>query len=571
MQTLFGFILAMSVTMVLIPLLMRWAVPLGILDMPGARKQHSLPVPRVGGIAMVAGLGLGLLLWDSRTRAMQTLGVCIATLLVFGVWDDRKALAAGPKLAGQTLAVLIAMFCSGVTISSLTVAERMPIASWIAWPLTFLFLLGGTNAFNLADGLDGLAGGMGLLCLCGIGLMAFTEGLGAVGAAAVMMAGALIGFLRFNTHPARVFMGDGGSQVLGFCTAFLAMLLTQDPRTPLSTALPLLLLGVPIVDTVMVMIERLAAGVSPFRADRRHIHHRLLALGFAHREAVSILYLLQGALLVTAWLVRYDSDLLVALYFVGFAALIVAPLRLAMHCGWRVRRATPCTPAASPSLHEAIGPADADTEYTRAQVPYEPRAELARSLPLQSVGGWVLAAALFAYAMRVLILGARPSHDVQVLALSLAGILMAGLALRWRRADAAWTDRVALYCCAALAIFSNKHGLPSMLHTGGVYAGDPQLFDWALYLVLALAMIACIRSSGERAFKLTPLDVLVLLMVVTLPNLPDAAGTLRSLGPTIAEMVLLFYSLEALSLVAASRWRWLSGISAMFLIGLALH
>ena len=564
MQTLLGFILAMSVTMVLIPILMHVAVPLGIVDMPEARKVHVVPVPRVGGIAMVAGLGLGLLFWDSSTGAMRAMGACIATLLVFGVWDDRMTLPAAPKFAGQAIAALIALVWGGVRVGSLTISERMPLPAWVAVPLTFFFLLGGTNAFNLADGLDGLAGGMGLLCLCGIALLAFTVSNAAVAAAAVMMAGALIGFLRFNTHPARVFMGDGGSQVLGFCAAFLAVLLTQDPRTPLSTALPLLLLGVPIVDTLMVMIERLAVGTSPFRADRRHIHHRLLALGFAHWEAVSILYLLQALLLVVAWFMRYDSDLLVALYFVVFATLIVGPLRLAEHYGW-----------ALPSRRRKL-----TEDRSRPQAPQESSTQIAisdlsasppGSIGLQSIGGFVLAAALVAYAARALLLGAHPSRDVQILALSLAGLLMAGLALRWRRADAAWTDKVALYCCAALAIFLDKHGVPGVLRSQLIYAAHSQLIDYGLYAILALAVIACIRGSGERAFRLTPLDVLVLLVVITVPNLPNSIDILRSLGLTIAELVLLFYSLEALSLVLGSRWRWLSGTAAIFLIGLALH
>ncbi|HEY1588859.1 MAG TPA: hypothetical protein VGG00_03915, partial [Rhodanobacter sp.] len=112
---------------------------------------------------------------------------------------------------------------------------------------------------------------------------------------------------------------------------------------------------------------------------------------------------------------------------------------------------------------------------------------------------------------------------------------------------------------------------PSALRTDSIYVAHPALFEYGLYGVLALAMITCVRGSGERAFRLTPLDVLVLLVVLTVPNLPDSAGILRSLGLTIAELVLLFYSLEALSVVVGNRWRWLNGTAAVFLIGLALH
>lgn len=561
MQTLMGFMLAMSVTMVLIPVLMRWAIPLRILDMPGARKVHAIPVPRVGGIAMVAGVSSALLLWGASTRALQALWVGIGVLLIFGVWDDRKTLSAGPKFAGQALAVLIVMAWGGVRASSMTFIERMPLPPWVALPVTFLFLIGGTNAFNLADGLDGLAGGMAMLCLCGTALLAYTVGNAAIGATAVVIAGAVIGFLRFNTHPARVFMGDGGSQMLGFSAAVLVLRLTQDTQFPLSTALPLLLLGMPIIDTLTVMIERLLAGRSPFLADRRHIHHRLLALGFEHWEAVSILYLLQGCLFVVAWFMRYDPDLRVALVFAVFALLVVVPLHVAQHYGLRVRSKA----AARDALPAGAGDAAEGTNHATTRKP-----GVWLRTPMQSTGVFVLGAALAAYAGWVLLTGTRPSRDVQILALSLAAILGVGLLLRWRRDDAAWTDKVALYSSAALAIFLSRHGLPGALRPGA-FAVHPHLVEYTLYGLLAGAMMICIRSSGERPFKLTPMDFLVLLVVATVPNLPDSVASTRSLGLAVAELVLLFYSLEALSHAAGNRWRWLSGAAAIFLLGLALR
>lgn len=550
MQTLLGFILAMSVTMVLIPLLMRWAAPLHILDMPDARKVHAGLVPRVGGIAMVAGVLLALLFWGASNRAMQALWVCIATLLVFGVWDDRKTLAAGPKFAGQALSTLIAMGWGGVSIHSVTFTERMGLPVWIGVPLTFLFLIGGTNAFNLADGLDGLAGGMATLCLCGIALLAYTVGKTAVGGAAVVMVGALLGFLRFNTLPARVFMGDGGSQVLGFSAAVLALMLTQDAQIPLSTALPLLLLGMPIIDTLMVMTERLLARQSPFRADRRHIHYRLLEIGFDHWEAVSILYLLQGALLVAAWLLRYDSDLIVASTFCIFSVCVVVPVRLAQRFHVRVRRPAIDSPA-------PVKPGFPTRQPGR--------------LSMHAFGALMLGTALGMFALWVLIAGAQPSREVRIMAVSLAGVLGLGLLLRWRRADAGWTDKLALYSCAALAIFLSKHSFPGALELQGRLGSHLQLVECILYPVLALSMVVCIRSSGDRPFRITPLDILVLLVVMIVPNLPDSIASVRSLGATIAELVLLSYSLEALAQTAGQHWRWLSGCAAAFLIGLALH
>lgn len=146
MQTLLGFMLAMSVTMVLIPVLMRWAVPLQIMDIPGGRKAHGSPVPRVGGIAMVGGVLLAWMIRGAPSRPMQALIVCAAVLLIFGVWDDRKALAAGPKFAGQAIAALIAILWGTIEIGSVTLDERVPLPAWLSLPLTFFFLVGGTNA-----------------------------------------------------------------------------------------------------------------------------------------------------------------------------------------------------------------------------------------------------------------------------------------------------------------------------------------------------------------------------------------------------------------------------------------
>src|SRR5262245_22323853 len=188
-----------------------------------------------------------------------------------------------------------------------------------------------------AGTLHALAGGTALLSLSALALLAFTSGTPFVGAVAVVIVGAILGFLRFNTHPARVFMGDGGSQILGFSAAVLAVVLTQDETTPLSSALPLLLLGIPIIDTLMVMTQRLLEGRSPFQADRNHIHHRLLALGFDHHEAVVAIYVLQGTLFVVAWFLRYESDPTIIVVFTAVALATIGVLQVAARTGWRWR------------------------------------------------------------------------------------------------------------------------------------------------------------------------------------------------------------------------------------------
>jgi len=538
MQTLLGFVLAMSITMLLIPLLMRLAAPLGFIDMPSDRKVHTTPVPRIGGIAMFVGIVVPLLLWDASSPTLQAVLCSVGILLGFGVLDDRHALGSGAKFAGQALATVLTMFWGGVNVVSLALTDRTVLPVWISVPLTFLFLIGGTNAFNLADGLDGLAGGMTILCLSGTALLAFTVGITAVGSAAVVMVGALVGFLRFNTHPARIFMGDAGSQGLGFSAAVLAILLTQNPQVPLSTALPLLLLGMPIIDTLMVMIERLLDRKSPFVADRRHIHHRLLALGFEHWEAVSILYLLQCALFVAAWFLRFDSDVPVATVFLLFAGAVLVPIHFAQRAGLRIRRSVARTSSGgAPAL--------------------PPGAEvLVRTTAIGLIAG-----ILAIYGAWVLICADRPSADVGMLGIAVGAVLLTGLLVRWKQSDASWTDKIGLFASAALAVYLNRQVFPQALL--------PPLVECILFPVLAVAVAVCIYTAKDRPFRITPLDVLVLLLVITVPNLPGSVVNVRSIGLAVAELVLLLYAFEALSHASRRHWRRLSGGAAAFLLGLA--
>src|SRR5262245_37030679 len=205
MSLLLGFLLAMSVTMALIPPLMQVAERFHFLDLPNRRKVHAVAVPRVGGIAMAAGTLLALAASGRFAQPMPAYLAGVVVLLGFGVWDDRNTLSAPVKFAGQIVAAAIIMGWGGVEISTLTLTDRVMLPHWIGLPLTFLFLLGVTNAINLADGLDGLAGGTTLLALAALALLAFTSGNPFVGIVAIVISGAILGFLRFNTHPARVF------------------------------------------------------------------------------------------------------------------------------------------------------------------------------------------------------------------------------------------------------------------------------------------------------------------------------------------------------------------------------
>jgi UDP-GlcNAc:undecaprenyl-phosphate GlcNAc-1-phosphate transferase len=329
MDLLLPLILAAVVTVLLIPLLERRANALHIVDVPAPRKVHLQPVPRVGGLAMAAGAALPLLLWLPMERHLASILLAALVVLAFGVWDDRSNLRPITKLTGQCVAVAIVVVGGDVAIHSVTLATRVELPPAVAYALTCVFLLGVTNAINLADGLDGLAGGTSLLCCAAIAALSLAADAPLITVIALAFMGSVLGFLRYNSYPARVFMGDGGSQLLGFVIGVLSIELTQRSDVPYATALPLLLLGLPIVDTLTVIAVRMSEGRSPFDADRNHLHHRLLGRGFDHFEAVAVIYLMQSVMFVLAWLLRFETDLVVVPVFAACALAVVGGVMVA--------------------------------------------------------------------------------------------------------------------------------------------------------------------------------------------------------------------------------------------------
>ncbi len=204
-----------------------------------------------------------------------------------------------------------------------------PVSAWLSIPLTVGFIVGVTNAINLSDGLDGLAAGSSLIALTAIAWMFYDNQSLSMALVTLAALGGVCGFLRYNNHPAIIFMGDTGSQFLGFTAAVLAILLTQQANTALNPGLLLLLLGLPILDTVTVMFWRIRHGRSPFMPDRNHFHHRLLDFGLYHYEAVSFIYIAQALMVLCGYLLRYESDVAVTGAYAGIALAVLAMFRLA--------------------------------------------------------------------------------------------------------------------------------------------------------------------------------------------------------------------------------------------------
>jgi len=253
--------------------------------------------------------------------------------------DDYKNINYKVKFGAQVAAALIVIFFGGLQIHTLgeMLSPGNELPGFISIPLTLLIIVGVTNAINLSDGLDGLAGGICLLSFICLGYLSYRQGYQDPIIFSVAIIGAIIGFLRYNTYPASIFMGDTGSQLLGFLFITLSLGLTQNGSN-LNPFLPLVLMGLPILDTLTVMVERISKGRWPFHADKKHVHHKLLALGFFHNESVLIIYIFHAVFVTLGFLFRMRSEWVLLSYYLAISTCAMYVLWIAGNRGWRRKR-----------------------------------------------------------------------------------------------------------------------------------------------------------------------------------------------------------------------------------------
>jgi UDP-GlcNAc:undecaprenyl-phosphate GlcNAc-1-phosphate transferase len=296
-----AFACATVVCYALTPLVRDLAAARGWLDSPdGRRKLHASPVPRVGGLAVFVGLLAGstlVLLLPGVTRvadaADESPGYLLAAALgicVLGLLDDRHGLSPRVKLAGQ-LAAGLYIYAHGYSVQLVSNPFGATFAlGWLSLPVTVLWVAVLTNAFNLIDGLDGLAAGVGLFASSVVLVFALLNGHADIAILSIALAGALLGFLRYNFSPASVFLGDCGSLTLGFVLAALSLRGSMKGPVVVAVATPLLALGFPLLDTALALLRRFWGGRSILAADADHIHHRIVRRGMTPRQAVILLY-----------------------------------------------------------------------------------------------------------------------------------------------------------------------------------------------------------------------------------------------------------------------------------------
>ena len=311
-KMLLAFAVSLLVAYVITPPVKRFAEKVGAIDVPrDNRRVHDHPIPRMGGLAIFIGFVLSLIFFVPMSTKVLGLLVGSVIIAVMGGVDDIVSLNPWVKLAGQIVAALVAIRCGLVfdVISNPNIfAEETYIEiGWLSIPLTMLWIVGCTNAVNLIDGLDGLAVGVSAISSMTMLIVSLFVSEPVVSIILAALTGACLGFMPYNLNPAKIFMGDVGSQLLGFVLSTASIMGLFKLHAIITFFVPLLALALPLADTIFAFFRRILHGQSPFKADKGHFHHRLLAMGLNQKQVVAVLYGISAVLGLLAVLMAGDS------------------------------------------------------------------------------------------------------------------------------------------------------------------------------------------------------------------------------------------------------------------------
>ena len=312
LKMLLAFLVSLLIAYLMTPPVKDFAGRVGAIDVPkDERRVHDHPIPRMGGIAIFLGFVISLLLFVNMSTQVMGLLVGAVIIAVMGAVDDIVNLSPMVKLAFQLLAAIVAVRSGLVfdVISNPNVfAEETTIEiGFLSVPLTLLWIVGCTNAMNLIDGLDGLAVGVAAISSTSMLIVSLLVAEPVVSVILAALTGACLGFMPYNMNPAKIFMGDVGSQLLGFVLATASIMGLFKMHAIFTFFVPMLSLALPLTDTIFAFCRRISHGQSPFHADRGHFHHRLLAMGLSQKQAVAVLYTISGVMGLLAVILAADT------------------------------------------------------------------------------------------------------------------------------------------------------------------------------------------------------------------------------------------------------------------------
>lgn len=336
---IFAFIVSFAFTFATTPLVRRFAFKIGAIDIPkDNRRMHKKPTPRIGGLAIIFGFTVATLCFAQPSRQLYGTLAGAAIIAVMGVIDDCKNLPAKLKFVIQIIAALVVVFAGDIKIDVFTNPNFLSdnpywvLPEWLSVTLTVIWIVFITNAVNFIDGLDGLAAGVSAIMSISLVFISIRVGEYSIAILGIALMGSCFGFLPFNFNPAKIFMGDTGSTFLGFMLATLSIQGVFKSYAVISFAVPLLILGLPLFDALFAMIRRILRGQSPMTADRGHLHHRLVDMGFSQKQTVFILYAISGVLGITAVLLAESGVLRALLLVICVLILLLIGSMLGKNC-----------------------------------------------------------------------------------------------------------------------------------------------------------------------------------------------------------------------------------------------
>jgi UDP-GlcNAc:undecaprenyl-phosphate GlcNAc-1-phosphate transferase len=511
-------LLALFVTISLIPFFMKIAGKMKVLDVPDERKVHTVPIPRVGGLAIAIGVFVAMFFWRDESGFLKSYIIGSVVIVFFGIIDDVKNLNYKIKFSSQIIAALVVVLYGGLKITHLgaLLPDNMSLPGWIAIPFTIVLIVGVTNAVNLADGLDGLAGGICLLSFCCLGYLAYLAENTTVALISLALIGAIFGFLRFNTYPASIFMGDTGSQFLGFSLITISISLTQG-TTALSPVLPLIVCGFPVLDTITVMLQRISQKHSPFLPDKKHFHHRLMRIGFYHTEAVFIIYVIQTLFIVSAFVFRFYSEWALLIGYGLFAALIIGAFLVAAKSHFALKR------------------------YNLIDKVVKGRLKVLREKNFFIM--IFFRTIEFSIPLLMLVTSFLPRSIPGFISILSAGLIVLvtivwALKKSWLRVVLTLT----LYLLIPLIVYLST--VDPRLQESRYYIEE--FYNYSFVFIVFFVVLTLRFTRRRRGFKVTPMDFLILFIALVAPYVAGTYTTHKEIGAVAAKTIMLFFSYEVL-------------------------
>lgn len=317
-------IVSFFVSLLLVPICKKVSIHINAMDVPNARKVHKKPMPRLGGLAIYLSFLICYMFFGVVTTEMLSIVIASFVIVLFGIIDDINPMKARYKLVGQLIAAGIIVFYGNILLKEVYLFDYYINFGGLSPYLTIFFIVACINAINLIDGLDGLAGGIATIYFTTVSIIAIlTNRIGGLDITiSILMAGATFGFLVFNFPPAKIFMGDTGSQFLGFIVSIISLLGFKNV-TFNSLVVPIIILAIPIFDTLFAILRRFLKGESIGTPDKEHFHHQLLKMKFSTRTTVLIIYAIDIAFASVSILITLGDNQVASYLYIGLALLLI--------------------------------------------------------------------------------------------------------------------------------------------------------------------------------------------------------------------------------------------------------